>query len=76
MFKRPDALNIPLRLQELLDVVIKEVLLDVLVPRHQLHVVNLQCFTLKTDTLIGRGSSRLCSDWLDHAAADASLFLP
>ena len=41
MFKGPDTLNIPLGLQQLLDVVVQEVLLDVLVPRHQLHVVNL-----------------------------------
>ena len=78
MFKGPDALNIPLRLEQLLDVVVQEVLLDVLVPRHQLHVVNLQCFKSKTDwsTLIGRGPSRLCSDWLDSDVADASSLMP
>ena len=47
MFKGTDTVNVPLRLQELLDVVVQEVLLDVLVPRHQLHVVDLQCFTIK-----------------------------
>ena len=41
MFEGPDTLNVPLGLQQLLDVVVQEVLLDVLVSGHQLHVVNL-----------------------------------
>ena len=41
MFEGPDTVNVPLRLQQLLDVMIQEVLLDVLVPGHELHVVHL-----------------------------------
>ena len=41
MFEGLATVNIPLRLEQLLDVVVQEVLLDVLVPRHQLHVIHL-----------------------------------
>ena len=41
MFEGLATVNIPLRLEQLLDVVVQEVLLDVLVARHQLHVVHL-----------------------------------
>ena len=41
MLERPHTFYVPLRLQQLLDVVVQEILLDVLVARHQLHVVDL-----------------------------------
>ena len=41
VFEGHGALNAPLRLEQLLDVVVEEVLPDVLVPRHPLHVIHI-----------------------------------
>ena len=41
MFERCCTLNVPLCSQQVLDVVVKEVLPDVLVPGHPLHVIHL-----------------------------------